>query len=108
MLKETLPGIVRVAVLWTPGGVNPAGELQEVEAAAAVLGMTTLPIEVVESAELSGAFDLAARGRADALFPLTGSLFFLNQPRIASLAAQHLLPGMYPARGFVEAGGLMS
>jgi putative ABC transport system substrate-binding protein len=88
--------------------VNPVAELQEVEAAATVLGVKLLPLEVQAAADLEGAFDLGMREHVDAVFPLTGPVFFGNQPRVAGLAAQHGLPGMYAARGFVEAGGLMT
>ena len=78
LLKETLPGLSRVAVLWTGDGVDPTGELRDIEVAAQVLGVQPLPFEVREAADLAGALQAAVAANAGAPFPLSGAVFFAN------------------------------
>ncbi len=109
LLREVLPKATRVAVLGLKGG-SGATELflEKLEAAARQLGITLVVRKENEAAALGDAFAAMQRERAQALIvevtPFTGE----NRKRIVELAAQHRLPTLIEARGFVQGGGLMS
>jgi putative ABC transport system substrate-binding protein len=106
LLKETLPKLSRLAIIWNdPGG---RVQSQEVQTAAGPLGIQVLAVEVRASTDLDKAIEVAAQGRADALVVPRDGLFYLLRQRIVSLAEKHRLPAMYFASEFVQAGGLMS
>ena len=104
LLKEAVPKITRVAVLWD---VFATDQLKEAEAAARSLGIQLQPVELRDPYDFDGAFR-AARGRAGALLVLMSPVFFRERARIADLAAKHRLPAMFGVREFAEAGGLMA
>jgi putative ABC transport system substrate-binding protein len=111
LLKEAVPGVSRVAVLWHPGGLaERTGQemVKEAEAAARGLGIQLQLVRVEAPEDLDGAFSSMTRGRADALIPLPSPMLFAERQRIVDLAARHRLPAMYMAREFVDLGGLMS
>jgi putative tryptophan/tyrosine transport system substrate-binding protein len=109
-LKQTIPGVSRVAVLWQPGGLAERTEkdmLKAAEGAARALGVR---LELVE-ARGPDDFDRASemtRTRAGALTVLPSVMFITERRRIVDLAAKNRLPAVYPAREFVDAGGLMA
>ena len=109
LLKEAVPKASRLAILTNP--VNPAHRQllsREIPAAAGPLRLTPLPYEIRNPVEIEGAFEAAARDRADALYVLGDRLAFVHRAQIAELAAQRRLPTMFTLRSGVEAGGLMS
>jgi putative ABC transport system substrate-binding protein len=108
LLKEALPSIQRVAVLYNPFDPNKAEEVRQMQAPARTLGITLQPVEAGEVEAFEGAIAGGVRERADALFVLPDPLTFLARRRIADLAAKHRLPAMYGFKEFVEAGGLIS
>ena len=108
LLKETLPKLSRLSVIWNPDESVTRLQRQEVQTVAASRGIQTLFGEVRIATELDKAIELATGERADALLVPRAGIFYLLRNRIVSLAAQHRLPGMYFASEFVEAGGLMS
>ena len=106
LLKEVVPRLARVAVLWNPAG--PALEREALEAAARSLN---LQVEVVEARgpdEFPAAFAAAVAKRAGALLPQGGSVYFAHRARLVALAAESRLPAMYGVKEYVEAGGLMA
>jgi len=108
LLKETVPGVARIAALWNPANVTAAPFLQETQAAAQALGVELLVLEVHTADEFEGAFAAVTRGHAGALIVIPDALLNGNRTRIVDLAHQHGLPGMYPIRDYVDAGGLIS
>jgi putative tryptophan/tyrosine transport system substrate-binding protein len=108
LLKETVPSVQRVAVLYNPVDPNKAEEVRQMQAPARTLGITLQPVEAGETGAFDGAVAVAVRERADALFVLPDPLTLLERGRIAALAAKHRLPAMYGFKEFVTAGGLMS
>jgi len=108
LLKETVPSIQRVAVLYNPVDPNKAEEVRQMQPPARTLGITLQPVEAWEAGAFDGAVAAAVRERADALFVLPDPLTLLERRRIADLAAKHRLPAMYGFKEFVTAGGLMS
>jgi len=108
LLKEAVPGVRRVAVLLYPEGRFPRLALQAAQAAAQELGLQLQVLEVRAVNDIDSAFRAAARERASALMVLPGGFLPSYRTRVVDLAAQGRLPGVYPDRAFVEAGGLMS
>jgi putative ABC transport system substrate-binding protein len=108
LLKETLPKLSRVAVMWNPDDSAARVQWQELQTAAGALGVHLLSLQVKTSTELDKAFEDAGRGRVDALVVPRGGLSYLLRKQIVALAERHRLPGMYFAGEFVDAGGLMS
>ena len=109
LLKEVVPGISRVGILWNAAGSGSATGFKEYEAAARALKIQLQSLEVRgPNPDLEGAFQAAAKGRTNALITVTGTLLFRYPKRIADLAVKNRLPSMYEGRAWVEDGGLMS
>ena len=109
LLKEAVPKLTRVAVLYDPA--NPCGVLEVKEvlpAAARALGLTIEPWEVRDADSFERVFAALSKQRPDGLYVPHGSLMVANGKRIAGFALKSRLPSMYVNRGAVEAGGLMS
>ena len=109
LLKEVVPNLSRVAVLWDP--VNPATllQLRETEAAAQVLGVQLQPLEVRgPNPDFERAFQDTAGGQAGALITLDDLLILIHRRKIVDFAAKKRLPAMYGFRELPDAGGLMS
>jgi putative ABC transport system substrate-binding protein len=107
LLKETIPKLMRVAVLWTSG---PPGSPQweESRRSAVELGLEVHSMEIHDAADLENAFTEAVRARSAAVTVVAAPLLGSNQKRIADLATKHRLAVMWPFRQYVEAGGLMA
>ncbi len=109
LLKEAVPVLSRIAVLWNPA--NPAIDFsfQEMQVAATALGVLLKPaVEVRRAADFERAFATISEARPDALIVLADRLLLAHRTRIVEFAAARRLPGMYPYREYVDAGGLMS
>jgi putative ABC transport system substrate-binding protein len=107
LLKEAVPQLRRVAVLWD----EPSADQWHAAATAArELGVPVQSLELHRPPDydLTGALRAAAQEHADALLVLMSPVLFRHRAHIAALAAQHRLPTMFGVREFVEAGGLMS
>ena len=109
LLHELVPKAVRIAVLVNPANV-PTAEvtLRDVPAAARALGLQIQVLNASTSREIDSIFDALVRDRADALFVSSEAFFLGRRVQFAILAARDRIPAAYPAREFVEVGGLMS
>jgi putative tryptophan/tyrosine transport system substrate-binding protein len=109
LLKEVVPRLTHVAVLWTPDDRTAASNFKEYDAAARVLKISLESLEVRrDQPDIDGAFQTAANGRATALITITTATLFLQQKRIADLALKKRLPTIFQGSTWVDAGGLMS
>jgi putative ABC transport system substrate-binding protein len=108
LLKETLPKLSRVAVMWNPDVPPTRSQWQETQSAARALGAQALSLEIRKGGDIEKAIEAAKHERVDALIVLSDPLSYLLRKRIVTLAEKVRLPGMYPIDDFVEAGGLMS
>jgi len=111
LLKEIVPGLSRVVVLWDPhayGERTMAGMLKEIEDAARSLGTKLKLVAAASPADLSNAFAAMATERADGLIVIPSPMLFSQYSRIVTFAADNRLPAMYVAREGVEIGGLVS
>jgi ABC-type uncharacterized transport system substrate-binding protein len=108
LLKEAVPKLARVAVLYEPirPSVTEVKELLPV--AARALRLTIQPWEVRAADDFEKVFAALSKERPDGLFVTGGALMNNNQKRIVGLALKSRLPSMYQSREFVDAGGLMS
>ena len=108
LLKDLVPGLARVAVVWNPVEVSAVRQLRDTEDAARVLGLQVQALEVRGLGDFEGAFAAARQGRADGLTVLGDPVTFDYRARFVDLVAQSRLPTIYWDRVFAEAGGLMS
>jgi putative ABC transport system substrate-binding protein len=108
LLKEAVPKLTSVAVLYdsaTPGSVC---EVKEVPVAARALGLTIQSWEVSTADDFNRAFAAIGKQHPDGLYVPGGRVFSNNQKRIVGFALKNRLPSMYALREFVDAGGFMS
>jgi putative tryptophan/tyrosine transport system substrate-binding protein len=111
LLKQAVPGVDRVAVLWLPGALGERTDkdmLKEEEAAARALGVRLQFVEARGADEFARAFSDMSSARAGALTVLPSNRFLREHRRLVDLAAENRLPAVYTSREFVDAGGLMS
>jgi putative ABC transport system substrate-binding protein len=109
LLKEAVPKVARVAVLYDPA--NPSSVLsvkEDLPAAARALGFSIQPWEVRTADGFEKVFAAMGKQRPDGLYVLGGALINANQKRTIGFALKSRLPSIYIGREFVEAGGLMS
>jgi putative ABC transport system substrate-binding protein len=105
LLKEMLPKMAGVGVLHS--AATTVG-LREYEAAGQTLEVRVQVVEVRNRNDLESAFAVMAQARIDALLVPADPFLFTERLRVAQLAREHRLAGMYSTREFAEAGGLMS
>jgi len=111
LLKQAVPGVSRVAVLWHPGALGERTDkdmLEEAEVAARALGVRLQFVEARGPADFDRAFSEMTKARAGALTVFGGNPFLPERRRLVDLAAKNRLPAAYPVREFVDAGGLIS
>jgi putative ABC transport system substrate-binding protein len=109
LLKEAVPKIARVSVLYDSGNPASVREVKELlPVAARALGVTVRSWEVRAADGFEKVFAALSKQRPDGLYVSGGPLVNANGKRIAGLALKSRLPSMYVRREFVDAGGLMS
>jgi putative ABC transport system substrate-binding protein len=109
LLKEAVPKLVRVAVLYDPTVPSNVLQVKEVlPVAARALKLTIQTWEVRAADDFKRAFAAINKERPDGLYVSGGPLINTNQKRIADFALKSRLPSVYQTRQAVDAGGLMS
>ena len=108
LLKEIVPRISRVLVLSYLVDPIAAPQVKELEGAAHSLGVKLLVHDIKTADDLPAAFAAGAKESAQGVLTTAESIFVVQRNRVVQLAAQHRLPGMYPYRIMVDAGGLMA
>jgi putative tryptophan/tyrosine transport system substrate-binding protein len=108
LLKESVPNLSRVAVLYYPATPSSKVTMVETEQAARLLKLHLQPAGVETSNELENAFSAMIKERAEALIKLPSAVLTSYRKRIVELAAKSRLPAMYEDRIIAEDGGLMS
>ena len=110
LLKEVVPRVARVGVIWsTTPGLGFRTGFQSYETAARGLKLTLHSLEVRHpNPDFEGAYRDAIKARVDALVTSRNSLLARHRKQITELAMQHRLPSMFEGTSFVEAGGLIS
>jgi putative ABC transport system substrate-binding protein len=109
LLRELVPGAVRIAVLVNPANAPRAeATITDVKAAATTMGLEIQIFNASTGREINAAFTAIARQRPDALYVGPDPYFVVRRAQLANLAARHALPASYFVRDLAEAGGLMS
>jgi putative tryptophan/tyrosine transport system substrate-binding protein len=108
LLKELLPGVSRVAVLWNAANPYSALVFKETLGAARTLGVEPQSLEIREPPDLDGALEAATGQHADALIAVEDPLTVDLRKKIAEFAADHRLPAIAGVRVFADSGVLMS
>ena len=108
LLKEVVPVISRVAVLWNAANPYAVLNMRETEAAARTLGLQVQSLEVRGPDDFEKALPAAISGRAGALFVVDNPLVFVARLRVADFAIRTRLPMTAFYKPFAEAGGLMT
>jgi putative ABC transport system substrate-binding protein len=107
LLREAVPSVARIAVVWNEGNPSSRAGLTNLTGAAKVLGIATVPLGVVDASGISRAFADAVRSRAGAILTLSDAFLWSQREHIVAMAARYRLPAMYPEPEFVTAGGLL-
>ena len=108
LLKALAPGITRIGTLTNPDNPAALASWRVIESAAPGMNLKVEMIDVRKPEELEQGLEAAAKNGVDALIIGLETLAQANQNQILEFAAQKRLPAVYAARGFVEAGGLLS
>lgn len=108
LLKEAIPRLTRVAVLWNPDTPYHPKAIEEIKAVAPSLSVKFSFVGAQTSEDFSAAFSAVRRVRAQALYVIIDPYFFNHRMTLLALASKARLPVIYGEKNFVEAGALMS
>jgi putative ABC transport system substrate-binding protein len=109
LLKEVIPKLSRVGVLWDANGPGPTIAFKEYEATAHSLKIKLQSLEIrALNLDFERAFHAATKERVGAIISIRSSVITRSMQRITDLANKNRLPSMYESSDFVEAGGLIS
>jgi putative ABC transport system substrate-binding protein len=108
ILREAVPTLSHVAVLWNPDGSGSTLVFKETQTAAHASGLQLQSLEVRRPDEFAQAFAAMTREHADALVVISNELFFGHRRQLAELTVRHRLPAVFHLREYAEAGGLMA
>jgi putative ABC transport system substrate-binding protein len=108
LMKEALPRLARVGIIFDPATPSHGPGLKAVEAAGAWLGLQIRAVGVRSASEYESAFSSISRAQADAVLVLSTPLFIAGAVPLAELAIRHKLPSVFGPRHHVQAGGFMS
>ena len=108
ILKQVVPGLSRVAVLWNAANPALAYPWKQTQAAAGDLAVALRSLEVRDPKDIESAFTTMTKDSPDALIVLQDALTLQHRQEIIDFAIEKRLPGMFVAKEWVLAGGLMS
>jgi putative tryptophan/tyrosine transport system substrate-binding protein len=108
LLKDVIPDLHRIAVLYDPEDTGKAWEVRQTQLAAAALDVTVDSFEVRELGGFDAAFSGIMREQDQAVVVLPDVFFMVHRQRIAELASKNRIPAIYGYSEFVEAGGFIS
>ena len=108
LLRELVPAAMRIGLLVNPNNTTSQAQASDVVAAASSVGVTIDVVRASDSREIEAAFAALVRNRADALLVGTDPFLYSRRVQLATLAARHAIPAIYPVRENAEVGGLMS
>jgi putative tryptophan/tyrosine transport system substrate-binding protein len=107
LLREVVPQLLRLAIIFNVGNAQPVLEMGETQAAARMLGLDVAPLVIQRAEDIAPAFE-GLKARADALYVAIDQLMVANLTRILTLALGARLPTVFSTRDFVRVGGFMS
>lgn len=108
LLKEAIPDLSTLAVMWNKDHANTQLMFAEIEKVVPQLGLELQSLEISkDDPDFQGAFEAASAEGAEVVLVLRDPLMVRHQQQITSLAAESRLPAMYETTNFMDAGGLM-
>lgn len=107
LLREAVPSISRVGILWYPADPGATANFKEMDATARALAVQVQSLEVRSPKDFDAAFKAAIEGRAQALTVISSGLINIHRRRIVEFATKSRLPTTFAQAAFVEAGGVM-
>jgi putative ABC transport system substrate-binding protein len=108
LLREAVPGITRLAVLWNPANSTAAPQVKDTETAARSVGISVRSLELADVSQLDSAFTAAIQGHAQALIVLSDGALYGRRVQIAQLAIKHRLVCVAWTPEFATSGCLMA
>jgi putative ABC transport system substrate-binding protein len=108
LLREIVPGVTRVAVLWNPAELSSEIRINEARSAASAMGLQIREYNASNSREIDMAFAALLRDRSDAVLFIPDPTFNGRRIQLVHLASRHAIPAIYWQREFTEVGGLIS
>jgi putative tryptophan/tyrosine transport system substrate-binding protein len=108
LLRQLVPGITRIAVLWNPANPSAAPQMRDTGAVARSFALLVRSLELKDVSQLDGAFASAVQDRAGAIIALSDGALYARRVQIARLAARHRLPCVAWTPEFAESGCLMT
>jgi putative ABC transport system substrate-binding protein len=107
LMREIVPNLSRVAVLWNPSNDDHPSVVKGVEQTAKQLNLEIVPVGARGPAEFPAAFAAIEKANVGGMIVLVDSMLRVNRKPIVEFAADRRLPAIYATRDYVEAGGLM-
>lgn len=108
LLKDIVPKAGKLAVLFNPDAVPPAEVAEGITRNATTLGVPVVMLEARIPADFDAAFTTMAKERVAAVSILADTLYWIHRTRLVELCNQQRLPAIWPHRGYLEAGGMVS
>jgi putative ABC transport system substrate-binding protein len=108
LLREAIPSVTRIVVVWNPSNEGARTSLPAIETATRALGVQVESIAASDIEQLDRRLGGAVRGSAAAMLTVADAFLWSQRGQIVSLAARYRLPAMYPEREFALDGGLMA
>ena len=108
LLREALPSLARVAVVWNPRNDANTNKLASLKGPARALGVQLESVQARDVQDIERALGGGGRRRMDAMLALADAFLWSQRERIVAVAARHRLPAMYAELEFTESGGLMA
>jgi putative ABC transport system substrate-binding protein len=108
LLKQALPKLSRVTVLWNSANQGMKARFQETQGGAQLLGVTLHSVTIQSPDDFESLFATMTRNRPESLLVLADTVTVANRQRTVEFAARSRVPAIYEARTFVDSGGLMS
>jgi putative tryptophan/tyrosine transport system substrate-binding protein len=108
LLRELVPSLSKVAVLWNPANSAEAAAVKATETAALSLGMSLIVERASNPSEIDRAIAAVTQSGAKSVVVLPDPMFLANRAQLVELIGKARLPAIYMETGFVAAGGLLS
>lgn len=108
LLKDAVPGLTHVGILWDDRNSPSVPVWKQAQAAAKALGLKVKSLRVHRQEDLNDVFSTASKAHVEALIVLRNPLFIRLRTQLVALTNTHRIPAIYDEREFVDAGGLMA
>ena len=108
LLKELVPNVARVAVLWNPENASSVVAWRDAQQAARAEGMTLRSLELRAQSDVDRALSTVASSRAQAIWVFDDPVTLQYTPQIVRFAQKSRLPTLLPVRAYIHEGGLLS